>query len=186
MRACLEAAGLKRARVAIQGVGHVGTALARLLKREGMELIVADTDAQRAARAAKEFGAEVVPPEQILTVECDVLAPCALGEVISTESAGRIRARIVCGSANNILTGPEAGDALARRGILFAPDYLVNAGGLIRGAEFHLLKRSDSSDSIRRIYDRTRRVLALARERGLSPARIADELAEARLQQGKS
>lgn len=186
MRACLEAAGLQRARVAIQGVGHVGMALARILKREGMELIVADIDPQRAARAGEEFGAEVVPPDDILTVKCDVLAPCALGEVISAESAGQIRARIVCGSANNILASPDAGDALARRGILLGPDYLVNAGGLIRGAEFHLLKRADSSDSLQKIYDRTRRVLALARERGVSPARIADELAEARLQQAKA
>ncbi len=185
MRACLEFAGLQKARVAIQGVGSVGMWLARIVKQEGMELVVADLHAGRAQQAARELGARIVAPEEILSAECDVLAPCALGGVISAETLERLRARIVCGSANNILTAPEAGDELARRGILYAPDYLVNAGGLIRGAEFYLLKRADSRASLARIYDRMRRVLELARERRLSTSRIADELAEARLKKPK-
>ncbi len=185
MRACLEFVGLKRARVAIQGVGSVGMCLARILRREGMELMVADLDAGRAQQAAHELGASVVRPEEILETPCDVLAPCALGGVVSTEAVPRIRARIVCGSANNILASPETGDALARRAILYAPDYLVNAGGLIRGAEYYLLKRADSRESLARIYDRMWRVLERARERGVSTARVADELAEARLKKPK-
>src|SRR5216684_135089 len=179
MRACLEFARLKKARVALQGVGSVGMWLARILKGEGMELVVADLDPERAQKAARALGAEVVPPERIL------------------------EARIICGSANNILAapdsrpagrtgsgdgfaaGPDPGDELARRGILYAPDYLVNAGGLIRGAEFYLLKRADSHDSLARIYDRMWRVLELSRERGLSTARIADEMAEARVKRPK-
>ncbi|MFQ5818192.1 MAG: Glu/Leu/Phe/Val dehydrogenase dimerization domain-containing protein [Terriglobia bacterium] len=185
MRACLEFAGLRRARVAIQGVGSVGMALARVLKREGMELKVADIDAGRAQQAQRELGAQVVAPEEILAAPCEVLAPCALGGVVSVETAKQVQARIICGAANNVLATPEAGDALARRGILYAPDYLVNAGGLIRGAEFYLLKRADSWPSLARIYERMRRVLAMASERGVSTARIADELAEARLRKAK-
>ena len=185
LRACLRFAGIGKARVAVQGVGSVGMWLARILQREGMELVVADLDAGRAQQAGRQLGARVVVPEEILETECDVLAPCALGGVISAETLPRIRARIVCGSANNILAAPEAGDELARRGILYAPDYLVNAGGLIRGAEFYLLRRADSGPSLARIYDRMWRVLELARERGVSTARVADELAEARLKRPK-
>jgi len=186
MRACLEFAGLRRICVAIQGVGSVGMWLARILKREGMEVVVADVDAARAQQAARELGARVVDPDEILCESCDALAPCALGGVVNAQTIPRIKARIVCGSANNLLASPEAGDELACRGILYAPDYLVNAGGLIRGAEFYLLQRRDSSLSIARIYERMRRVLEMARERALSTARLADELAEARLKRGKT
>ena len=186
MRACLEFAGVRKARVAVQGVGSVGLWLVRILKREGMELVVADVDSARAEHAGRELGARVVAAEEILSADCDVLAPCALGGVISAETLPRIRARIVCGSANNVLAAPEADDALARRGILYAPDYLVNAGGLIRGAEFYLLGRTDSRASLARIYDRMRRVLELARERGTPTARVADELAEGRLKRPKT
>jgi leucine dehydrogenase len=187
MRACLDFAGIKKKpRVGIQGVGSVGLWLARLLMKEGIELVLADLDAGRAQQAGRELGAQVVAPEEILAASCDVLAPCALGGVVTTESAARIQAPIVCGSANNILATPEAGDALAHRGILYAPDYLVNAGGLIRGAEFYLLRRADSRASLARIYDRMRRVLELARARKISTARVADELAETRLKRPKS
>jgi leucine dehydrogenase len=160
--------------------------LGRILRREGMELTVADLNQGRARQAELELGARVVAPEEILFVECDVLAPCALGGVVNEQTVSKIQARVVCGSANNVLASPEAGDELVRRGILYAPDYLVNAGGLIRGAEFDLLKRADSSESIARIYERMQRVLTLAQERGVSTARVADELAEARLKKGKT
>jgi len=179
MRACLEFAGLQKARVAIQGVGHVGLSLGRILKQQGFWLSVADIDAGRASRAAGELGAEIVAPEEILTLECDVVAPCALGGVITEEVALKLRARIVCGSANNVLASPAAGEELARRGILYAPDYLVNAGGLIRGLEFDRLGRADSTATVEKIYERTRRVLGLALERNAATMTIADELAEA-------
>ncbi len=181
MRACLEFAGLKKARVAVQGVGSVGTWLVRILKREGMDVMIADVDLVRAENVRRELGARIVAPEEILSAACDVLAPCALGGVVSSETVSHIQARIVCGSANNILASPEAGNALAQRGIIYAPDYLVNAGGLIRGAEYYLFQRSDSSASLVRIYDRMWRILQQAHERGVSTARVADELAEARL-----
>ena len=186
LRACLDFAGVPKARVAIQGVGSVGMHLARILHREAMELLIADIDSARAEAAAKELHALVVPPDEILFADCDVLAPCALGGVVNSATVPRIRARIVCGSANNILGSPEDGDALARRDILYAPDYLVNAGGLIRGAEFFLMGRANSWGSLERVYARTRRVLESAKEQGISTARVADQIAESRLKRPKS
>jgi leucine dehydrogenase len=186
MRACLEFTGLGKARVAIQGVGNVGMALARILKRQGMELLVADSDPARAEQAQQELGAQVLPTEKILFADCDVFAPCALGGVLTAETADRLQARIVCGAANNVLSSIEVGDILARRGILYAPDYLVNAGALIRGSDFYLQKRQESTASVERIYERTRRILQRAQERESSPARIADELAEAHLREARA
>lgn len=182
LRASLEFAGMTgKIRVAIQGVGSVGYLLARLLHKQGMELIVADVDAARAGAVAKEFGAKVVAADEIIAAECDVLAPCALGGALSPEIAPKIRAKIICGSANNMLTGLDVGDTLMKRGIVYAPDYLVNAGGLLRGAEFFLMKRKDSGESLARIHGRTLHVLETAREKNISPARAADEIAESRL-----
>jgi leucine dehydrogenase len=188
LRACLEAAGIavRGARVALQGVGSVGLLLARILHREGAELILADVDAARAQAAVAELGASLVAPKEIQRVACDVFSPCALGGVLAAETLPLLRARIICGCANNQLAMPDAADELKRRGILYAPDYLVNAGGLIRGAEFYLLQRADSQPSLARIYDRMQRVIALSRESGKSTARIADELAESRLKPGKT
>jgi leucine dehydrogenase len=122
---------LKGVRVAIQGLGSVGFNLARLLARDGAVLIVADLDEARAARAAGELGAAVVGCEDIVAVEADVLAPCALGGVIDDASLPRLACAIVAGAANNQLAEPRHGIELRRRGILYAPDYVINAGGLI-------------------------------------------------------
>jgi len=180
MRACIEFAGLRRARVAIQGVGEVGRRLALILKNEGAELAIADVDFARASHVAEECGARVSAPDEVLFADCDVVAPCALGGVINSKTIPRLGARIVCGSANNVLGDVADANELHRRGILYAPDYLVNAGGVIRGSDFYLLGLRDSAASVSRIYDRTKRVLGLARERNCSPLRIADSQAEER------
>jgi leucine dehydrogenase len=190
MRACLDFAGVAKAarniRVAIQGLGSVGMHLARILHRERMELVVADLNPALTQEAKDDLNAKIIAPEEILSADCDALAPCALGGILNSASIARLAARIVCGSANNQLASAEDGDALALRGILYGPDYLVNAGGLVRGAEYYLLNRADSLPSLARIYDRMSRVLQLARERNVSTARIADELAESRLKRNKT
>jgi leucine dehydrogenase len=180
MRACLDFRGLKRARVAIQGVGSVGACLARILHHEGFELTIADVNQAHASALARELGATLAQPEEILSAECDVLAPCALGGVLNPVTIPHIRARIVCGCANNVLSQPEDSEELCRREIIYAPDYLVNAGGVIRGGEFYLLGLRDSQPSLARIYDRMMRVLEMARERRCPTSRVADDLAEAR------
>lgn len=190
LRACLDFAGMhgRAMRVAIQGAGGVGSCLAAILAREGFELMIADVDASRAERTAKACGARatVASPDEILFTDCDVLAPCALGGVVNAATIPEVKARIVCGSANNLVVSPADADTLHRRGILYAPDYLVNAGGVIRGADFYLSGLRDSQPSLARIYDRTKQVLTLARDRNCSPARVADELAEARWRGGKA
>jgi leucine dehydrogenase len=195
MRACLEAAGRsgdggpgagRAVRVAIQGLGSVGMHLARILRREGMTLVVADVNATAVERARRELGAEIVAPDDILATSCDVLAPCAIGGILNRESILRLQARVICGCANNQLATPEDGDAIAGRGILYAPDYLVNAGGLIRGAGQYLLGEADSRPALARIHGRMTRVLDLAGAEKRSTARIADGLAEARLKRGKT
>lgn len=187
MRACLDSAGIsvKKARFAIQGVGSVGLLLGRILKREGAELVLTDVDAGRAQSAAKELGARTVTPDDIYSADADVFAPCALGGILNDSTLPKLKTRIICGCANNQLASLETSDALAQRGILYAPDYLVNAGGLIRGAEFHLLHRADSMASLLRIYDRMKRVIELSREKQLATARVADQIAESRLKPGK-
>jgi leucine dehydrogenase len=117
--------------VAVQGVGHVGYHVCKHLHEAGAQLIVSDVTAARTKRAADEFGAKVVSRDAIYGVRADVFAPCALGAVINDDTLKVLRAAIVCGAANNQLAEERHGDALQRRGIVYAPDYVTNAGGLI-------------------------------------------------------
>jgi len=187
LRACLEAVGIGgKARVAIQGAGSVGAWLARILSREGMQLLVADPKEERAEAVSRETGALVMDAGDILFADAEVLAPCALGGVLNAQTIPQLRCRVVCGCANNMLATLEDGDAIAARGILYAPDYLANAGGLIRGADFFVLGVEDSGPSLARIYERTHEVIARAKSEGISTARAADRLAEARLKPRKT
>jgi leucine dehydrogenase len=123
--------GFNGVHVAIQGLGSVGYALAQRLHADGARLTVADIDEARGNRAAGELSARVVGVAEILSVEADVLAPCALGAILNAESIPAIQASIVAGAANNQLATDADGDALMARGILYAPDYVINAGGII-------------------------------------------------------
>ena len=122
-------------RIAIQGLGHVGYNLARLLAQDGARLLIADLDGARVERAADEFAARPLAADAILGAECDVLAPCALGGVINDGTVAQLACRIVAGAANNQLLEDRHGAALHARGILYAPDYVINAGGLINIAQ---------------------------------------------------
>ncbi len=176
---CTDLAGL---RVAIQGLGHVGHALAQELYRRGARLIVSDLDPQAAARCADEFQAQVVSPGEILGVDCEVFAPCALGGVIDDLALARLRAQVVAGSANNQLAEPRHGEALARRGILYAPDYVINAGGLIHVTLAHEGAMQDAIlNKVGAIGDTLAELFQRADRAGLTPERVADALAEERL-----
>ncbi|HEU0076431.1 MAG TPA: Glu/Leu/Phe/Val dehydrogenase dimerization domain-containing protein, partial [Longimicrobiaceae bacterium] len=129
-RGSAELAGLT---VAVQGCGNVGWNLARLLRDAGAGLVVADVDRERALRLAADFGAGVVEADAIYDEPALVFAPCALGGVLNDGTIPRLAARIVCGGANNQLLEPRHGDMLAERGILYAPDYVANGGGVIAG-----------------------------------------------------
>ena len=124
-------AGVK---VAVQGLGHVGYALCQRLAGEGARLVVADIDAERVTRATEEFDATALAPEKIHAADADVFAPCAFGAVLNDDSIPELRCAIIGGSANNQLENEKHGEALRARGLLYAPDYVINAGGLISGS----------------------------------------------------
>ncbi|MDX2086875.1 MAG: Glu/Leu/Phe/Val dehydrogenase dimerization domain-containing protein [Kofleriaceae bacterium] len=126
---------LKGVHVAVQGVGHVGYYLCKELRAAGATLTVADVDKLKSERARREFGAAIVDITRVAEVDCDVFAPCALGAGLNDDTIPRLRAPIVAGAANNQLAEPRHGDDLHARGILYAPDYAINAGGLINVAQ---------------------------------------------------
>ncbi len=184
--ACLEHrfgdASLAGIRVCVVGVGNVGSRLARMLAGAGAELAISDIDpAQRPL--ADELGAAWVDPKEAIAADCDVLAPCALGGAIDAGAVARLRCRIVCGSANNMLSDERLADALAGKGILFAPDFIANAGGLINVyAELHDLDDEVVLRLVDRIGPTLRRILEAADRKGVTPLAAAQEQALKRLQ----
>jgi leucine dehydrogenase len=180
MRAALGAASLAGRSVVVQGAGHVGAHLARLLVDDGARVRVSDIDPERAAAV----GVPVLEPDGALGAECDVLAPCALGGVLSRATAGKLHCELVCGAANNQLLDDDAADAVAEYGIAYAPDYVVNAGGIINLAHEWAeggYSRDAACSQAARIADTTRRVFALADAEGITTARAADEIGRRRI-----
>lgn len=191
MRACVEEAldgdDFSGVRIAIQGVGHVGEALARMLAADGAELVLADQRAERARALAEQFGGTAVPADEVISAECDVLAPCATGAVVNEETIPRMRCKIVAGAANNVLAEPRHGEMLQEAGILYAPDYVANAGGLILLEEERAGHTyEESRERVGRIHDVTARILKRARVDRVSTAEAADRLAEERLSMMRS
>ncbi len=173
-------------RIAVQGLGHVGTHLCRMLHAAGAELVVTDVVPDALGRAVIELGARVMPPADIVAADVDVFAPCALGGAITADSVPRLRAGIVAGAANNQLATPDDGLALQRRGILYASDYVINAGGLINVA-WDVLHRGEAYDrdrvlaEVANIGPRLRDIFARAEREGRSPHQVADAMARERL-----
>jgi leucine dehydrogenase len=170
--------GLGECTVAVQGVGQVGAALARMLHKAGAELIIADVNGEAAARVAVETGAAIASVDSILGAEADILAPCALGGVINHATVGKLRAKLVCGAANNQLAESADGDRLADRNILYAPDYVVNAGGIINvAAEYLGWSAAEALERVEATAGRLGGVLDYATSRGVAPHDAADRLA---------
>jgi len=173
-------------RVAIQGLGNVGMHLARLLHERGARLVVADVLGERVTAAREELGAEASAPDEILGVEADILAPCALGGILDLDTVEHLRVAVVCGGANNQLQRMEDGDRLAERGTLYVPDYVANAGGVITGGvDIAGWDRPRMEAALEGIFDTTRGVLAAARAWGVAPQRAADRMAQERLARGQ-
>jgi leucine dehydrogenase len=169
--------------VAVQGLGSVGYHLAAYLKEEGAKIFGADIDAEVNARAHGELGVEIVPAGEILAVECDVLAPCALGAVINDQTLPALRCQVVAGGANNQLADDEVhGQALQDRGILYAPDFVINAGGLINVYnELVGYNRETALRLTRGIYRNMMRVFEIARAEAISTIAAAHRVAEERI-----
>jgi leucine dehydrogenase len=168
--------------VAIQGCGHVGYYLAKELHEAGAKLVASDIDAERVKRVVAEFGARPVVSDEIYGVEADIFAPCALGAIINDKTIPQLKVEIVAGAANNQLLEERHGDALEARGVLYAPDYVANAGGVIN--VYSELAGWTPARSFRKadeIYDTVRKVFEIARDESIPTYLAADRLAEQRI-----
>jgi leucine dehydrogenase len=187
IRACLRDAdgtsGLDGVTVVVQGAGNVGGRLAELLVRESAQVIVADVDRDRAERVAGTLGVTAIPATEALRTPCDVLAPCALGPVVNERSLSELRCRIIAGGANNILDASEQAADLHNRGILYAPDFLTNAGGLIY-LEGQLRGRDTATTGgrIRGIAETVSKVLERSRRESITTVWAATMIATDRLE----
>ncbi len=186
MKACAKyrygSDGLVGKHVALQGCGSVGYHLARLLHAEGAQITCTDIDPQRVKRVVEETGAAAVGTNEIYDVRVDVFAPCALGAVLNDETIPRLQVEIVAGGANNQLAEDRHGDLLEARHITYAPDYVINGGGLINvNAELHGWAPERARSKAGEIYDTILRVFEIAREEGIPSYRAADRLAEQRI-----
>lgn len=171
---------LNHMHVAVQGLGHVGYAVARLLHQAGARLTVADIDTQRVKEAQAEFGAQVVSPEQIYSVQADLFCPCGLGGIINDQTLPQLQVRAIAGSANNQLAEDSLGSALHQRGILYAPDYLINSGGLMFVALQHAHYQNQViKDKVLTIHDALLELYQHAQRDDQPTNLIADQRAEA-------
>jgi leucine dehydrogenase len=177
--------------VAVQGVGHVGAGVCRLLKAAGASLIVSDVNADAVAAVAQELGARVVAPEAIYGVEADIFSPCALGAIVNPSTIDRLKVKAIAGGANNQLSTPDMGDRLMERGIVYAPDYVINSGGIINIAAEVAGRESGrydpawveakvlaSNKTLEAVFDR-------AAAEGRPTHAVADEMAKERIAMGR-
>ena len=192
MRAVLEEvwgkAQFEGKRFLLQGVGAVGGRLAELLKERGAHVIICDINAERVNELQQKHGFEAVPDDGHESLPCDVYVPCARGATLNDETIPKLRTKAVAGCANNQLREPRHADALRARGILYAPDYVINAGGIINvGLELAPggYDEKKAMAKINSIYDQLRTVFALAREHDINTREAAEHLAEMRLKQGR-
>lgn len=183
LRRLFGSAELEGRTVVVQGAGGVGSQLVEDLAQLGATVSVADVDPARAETLAARVGGEVVPPDRVLEMDCDVYAPCAIGGVLTSKTASHARCRIVAGSANNQLAEPEAADVLRAQEILYAPDYVINAGGAIALVGLEQLGWSESQleGALSRIGDTLSDIYRRAEAAGVSTAAAADALADERL-----
>lgn len=173
-------------KVAVQGLGKVGGWLARLLHAEGARLTLTDLNQPHLSNLAEQFDAQAVSPSDIYQTETDVFSPCALGGILNDEVIPRLKCQVVAGAANNQLAEPRHGEELWQRGILYAPDYLINAGGLI--SALYEMGTGDKETVLRRtaeIYDRLKRVIEVAKAAKIPPDVAIDRLVEERLQRAR-
>jgi leucine dehydrogenase len=182
VKLALGRADLEGIHVAVQGVGHVGYYLCKELAAAGAKLSVADVDPLKAERAEREFGATVVPLDRIFAVDCHVLAPCALGSALNDQTIPQIRAAVIAGAANNQLAEPRHGDDVNARGILYAPDYAINAGGLINVAmEVTGYDADKARTRVLKIYDTIHEIAERSRKTLTPTYRVADLMVEEKL-----
>jgi leucine dehydrogenase len=189
MKACAKAVfgaeSLEGRRVTVQGLGAVGSEVVPPLVKEGARVVVADIDQEKVQAVTERFRVESADPSVIAGLEADIFCPCALGGILNADAVPRLRVKIVCGSANNQLGDERDGDALAARGILYAPDYIVNAGGTIFDTDRLNpggFNRERAMANVARISETMASLIRISREEGIPTYRAADLLAERRIE----
>ncbi|HET7359594.1 MAG TPA: Glu/Leu/Phe/Val dehydrogenase dimerization domain-containing protein, partial [Rhodanobacteraceae bacterium] len=167
---------------AVQGAGHVGTEFIKLLREQGAKVFVTDINKDAVQRCVDELGCEAVGLDDIYDVDADVYSPCALGGTLNEQTLDRIKAQIICGPANNQLATDAIGDELNRRGVLYAPDYAVNAGGVMNvSLEIDGYNRERAMRMMRTIYYNVGRIFEIAQRDGIPTYKAADRMAEERI-----
>ncbi|MBB5014303.1 Glu/Leu/Phe/Val dehydrogenase [Rehaibacterium terrae] len=167
---------------AVQGVGHVGMEFVKLLRERGAKVFVTDINQEAVRRAVEEFGCEAVGLDEIYDVDVDVYSPTALGGTLNETTIDRIKAKVICGAANNQLATDQIGDELERRGVLYAPDYAVNAGGLMNvSLEIDGYNRERAMRMMRTIYYNLMRIFEISKRDGIPTYKAADRMAEERI-----
>jgi len=168
--------------IAVQGAGKVAYYLMSHLKQEGAKLIVSDIDDQKVARVVDELGATAVAPDAIYDVQADIFAPCALGAIINDDTIGRLKVEIIAGGANNQLAEERHGIEVEKKGMLYAPDYVINGGGVINVyGELQGWTMERAKRKAQEIYDTMTRVYTIAARDGIPSYQAADRLAEERI-----
>lgn len=175
-------ASLEGKTVAVQGVGNVAFHLLGYLAKEGAKLIVTDIHEDQVRKAVQEYGAAAVNPDEIYDVDCDIYAPCALGAVINDKTIDRLKCKVVAGAANNQLHEPWHGELLQQKGILYVPDYVINAGGVIHVAdELTGYNQERVMQKVAKIYDTVLDIFAIAKQQECTTHLAANHLAEERI-----
>ncbi|MGM9950659.1 MAG: Glu/Leu/Phe/Val dehydrogenase [Lysinibacillus sp.] len=173
---------LEGKRVAVQGLGNVAYTLCEYLHRDGAHLIVTDINEKAVARVVENFGATAVAPDDIYRQDVDIFAPCALGAIINDGTIAQLKAQVIAGSANNQLQESRHGQILHEKGILYAPDYVINAGGVINVAdELYGYNRERAMKRVETIYDSLSKIFAISKEEDIPTYLAANRLAEQRI-----
>lgn len=188
IKACLKeeygSAKLDGIKIAVSGVGHVGSSLCEMLAKEGAILTISDIDEESTKRVSELTGATVVKSEEIYDVDCDVFAPCALGAVINDNTLSRLKCKIIAGCANNVLEDSQKhGTMLHEMGLVYAPDYVINAGGLINVYQERIgYNKEASMAAIDLIFDRVREIIRESKDSNTPTYLVADRMAERRIE----
>ncbi|PWA13199.1 leucine dehydrogenase [Pueribacillus theae] len=178
---------LKGKTIAVQGVGNVAYHLCNYLHEEGAELIVTDIKKSSVERAVRDFNAKAVDTDEIYSVQCDIFSPCALGSVVNDKTISQFKAKVIAGSANNQLKESRHGDIIHEMGIIYAPDYVINAGGVINVADELIgYNRERAMKKVESIYDNIKKVIDISKRDQIPTYRAADRLAEERIEKIKN
>ncbi len=173
---------LKGMRIAVQGLGNVGSNLVKYLVEEGAQIIAADIDQHRVKKICDQYGTKAVSVDEILGVECDIQAPCAMGAIVNDQTITKFKCKVIAGGANNQLAEARHGDQLRELGILYAPDYVVNAGGLMNVfVELEGYSPERAFEKTRKVYDNVKRVFEISKRDNIGTHTAADRVAEERI-----